>query len=211
MENKCQYYTEKVFQLYKKYGIKSITMDEVARQLGISKKTLYQHFKDKADLVEQTMMFTIQNYFSKISNLLKEDLNAIEELLTINNFLNNVIEKEHNPAIDFDLKKYYPEIFEKFHKFRRDVTYKTLSKNLNKGQEEGLYRKDFNVEIIASVHMARMESHMQSESLVLAKYSHKEIFNEIFIYHIRGICSAKGIEFYEKKLKEQIENKKREI
>ncbi len=208
MEQKCKEYTEKVFQLYFKYGIKSITMDEVARQLGVSKKTLYQHFKDKADLVEQTMMFTIKKHFQQISNMLTDELNAIEELLAINSYLNSVIEKEHNPAIDFDLQKYYPDIYRKFQDFRRKVTFDTLIRNLKKGKKEGLFRSDLNVEIIASVHMARMESQMNSENEILAKYNHKEVFNEIFTYHIRGICSRKGIEFYEQKLKEQLNNAK---
>ncbi len=204
MEKNCDKYTGKIFELYLKYGIKSITMDEVARQLGISKKTLYQHFKDKVDLVEQTMMYTIEKHTKNIKKLQLGKMNAIEELLAINKYLNKVIEKEHNPSIDFDLQKYYLDIFKKFHEYRRKVTYESLIKNLEKGKKDGMYRANLNVEIIAAIHMARVESQMQGNATLFKKFSHQEIYNEIFTYHIRGICSRKGIDFYENKLKENI-------
>ncbi|MCK5537171.1 MAG: TetR/AcrR family transcriptional regulator [Bacteroidales bacterium] len=202
MENNHDEILAIVFKLYNKYGIKSITMDEVARELGISKKTLYQHFNDKADLVEHTIFRNISKHMLNIQKIQQGELNAIEELLAINKYLTTVIDNEHNPAIDFDLSRYYPKLFKKFHENRRKHTFNSLLANLKKGIKEGLYRENMNPDIIASVHLSRMEKHMEDESLVFQKYHQTELFKEIYTYHIYGICSRKGVELFEQKIKE---------
>jgi AcrR family transcriptional regulator len=202
MENIREEILDRVFSLYLKYGIKSITMDEVARELGMSKKTLYLHFADKAELVAETMWLNMARHIKYISSIQNSQLNAIDELLAINQYLSKVIDQEFNPAIDFDLAKYYPKIFKEFHERRREQTLNSLLNNLNKGKSEGLYRANMNPEIIANVHMARMEKQLENESLVFQKYHQGDLFKEIFTYHIYGICSRKGIELYEQKLEE---------
>jgi AcrR family transcriptional regulator len=206
MENGKENILETVYKLYLKFGIKSITMDEVAREMGISKKTLYLHFVDKADLVEQTLSNTFQRHINNIDQIQKSELNAIDELFAINQYLAEVIEKEHNPAVDFDLAKYYSKIFRDFHHHRRENTYRSLLKNLQKGIQEGLYRKNMKPEIIAQVHMARMEMQLADQDLNMHKHMQSEMFTEIFRYHIYGICSRAGIDYYEHKVNEMLEN-----
>jgi AcrR family transcriptional regulator len=187
---------EKARDLYYKYGIKSITMDDVARELGISKKTLYQEVKNKTELVEKVFDFEIKKKTWESKELDKSELNAIEELFEVYRQINYVLEK-HNPSMHYDLRKYYPDIFKRLHESKQNRMLKSLIKNLEKGKKEGLYRKEIDNEIIARLQVARAENVTESSCLSVRDYISRKFFSEIFIYHIRGISNSKGIKFLE--------------
>src|SRR5665811_2127221 len=102
----------KVRELYMKYGIKSITMDDVARELGISKKTLYQYVTDKDDLVRKFVDYEIDQKQDEVIRCFNIRFNAIEELFEISFFMNKMM-RNQNPATEYDLKKYYPNHYQK--------------------------------------------------------------------------------------------------
>jgi len=187
---------EKARELYYKYGIKSITMDDVARELGISKKTLYQEVKNKRELVGKVFDFEIKKRTTDFKEPDKGELNAIEELFEVNRQINNLLEK-HDPSMHYDLRKYYPDIFKRLHESRQNRMLKSLIKNLEKGKKEGLYRKEIDNEIIARVQVARAENVTESSCLSVRDYISRKFFSELFIYHIRGIANNKGIKFLE--------------
>ena len=147
----------KVRELYTKYGIKSITMDDVAKELGISKKTLYQHVTDKEDLVGKFIDNEIELRQKQICECFKAGYNAIEELFEISFFMNKLM-REQNPATEHDLKKYYPEQYQKIVKVRREGMFSYILLNLKKGKKEGLYRDDMDDEVIAKLYLSRSES-----------------------------------------------------
>jgi AcrR family transcriptional regulator len=191
----------KVGCLYKKYGIKSITMDDVSRELGISKKTLYQYVQDKNELVAQVIDLGMENQVSIFNELFCKGLNAIDELFEVNKMVAQMI-KHHNPSEDYDLKKYYPDQYQKMHKVRREEMYSHILTNLKKGKEEGVYRVEMNEEIIAKVQLMRIENTFDNQIFNDDELISQQAFLEIFIYHIRGIASEKGIKILEQKLKE---------
>jgi len=184
-----------------KYGIKSITMDDVARELSISKKTLYQYVTDKDDLVGKFIENEIELRFEEIYKCFKIGFNAIEELFEISFFMNRMM-KDQNPTTEYDLKKYYPHHYQKTVKARREGMYKYVLQNLKKGKEEGLYREDMDVEIIAKLYMSRSENNHLNELFTNEEFTSIKLFIEILTYHIRGIATKKGIIVLEKKLKE---------
>jgi len=143
--------------LYMKYGIKSITMDDVARELAISKKTLYQYVTDKDDLVGKVIDNEILIRQEEICKCFRIGYNAIEELFEISIFMNNLM-RNQNPATQYDLKKYYPEHYQKTEKARREGIYEYIHLNLKKGIKEGLYRDDMNKEVIAKLYLWRAEN-----------------------------------------------------
>lgn len=186
--------------MYQKYGIKSVTMDDVSREMGISKKTLYLCFSDKNDLVNKAIDRAVEKVSYEYEKVADLNLNAVEELLEYNRISAQVL-KDHSASADYDLKKYYPEIFDKTVKIRVEKTYKMVLANLQKGKMQGLYRKNLNEDIIARLYVSRTMA-MQGNSL----FSHEELlsvefFKEIFIYHIHGIANAKGMEVLERNLK----------
>jgi TetR/AcrR family transcriptional regulator, cholesterol catabolism regulator len=191
----------RVRELYMKYGIKSITMDDVAIELGISKKTLYQYVTDKDDLVGKFVDYEIIMRQDEISKCFKPGSNAIEELFEISIFMNRLM-KDQNPATDHDLKKYYPHHHYKTVKIRRERIFKYILLNLKKGKEEGLYRGDMNEEIIAKLYISRVESIHLNDLFTVEEFTSIKLFMELLIYHIRGIATEKGIEVLERKIKE---------
>lgn len=191
----------KVKALYQKYGIKSITMDDVARELGISKKTLYQYVKDKSDLVEKVLQIDLEERNEFIDNLAKRNLNAIDELFEINKHVNNIL-KQHNPSTFYDLKKYYPTLLNKVKCDKRKKMYDIFMNNIIKGKKENLYRKEINEEIIVKFYLDRMENTTNSEVFSDKEIISSEVFYELFIYHIHGIANANGIKSLYKKIKE---------
>jgi AcrR family transcriptional regulator len=197
----------KVRELYIKYGIKSITMDDVASELGISKKTLYQYVTDKDDLVGKFIENEIELRFEQIFKCFKIGFNAIEELFEISFFMNRMM-KDQNPTTEYDLRKYYPHHFQKTVKARREGMYKYILQNLKKGKDEGLYRDDMDVEIIAKLYLSRSENNHFSELFTNEEFSSVKLFIEILNYHIRGIATEKGLVVLEKKIKELETNNK---
>lgn len=190
----------KVRELYMKFGIKSITMDDVARELGISKKTLYQFVADKDDLVGKFVDYEIEIRQEQICKCFNVGFNAIEELFEISVFMNKLM-REQNPATEHDLSKYYPQHFQKTLNTRRERMYSYLLLNLKKGKKEGLYRDDMNDEIIAKLYMSRLENIHFNELFTFEEFTSFKLFIELLTYHVRGIATEKGIIVLEDKIK----------
>ena len=191
----------KVRELYMKYGIKSITMDDVASELGISKKTLYQFVTDKDDLVGKFIDNEIALRQEEICKCFGIGFNAIEELFEISIFMNKLMH-DQNPTTEYDLKKYYPQHYQKTVKARREGIYNYILLNLKKGIKEGLYRKDMNKEIIAKLYLSRSENTNLNELFTVEEFTSIKLFMELLTYHVRGIATEKGIIVLEKKVKE---------
>lgn len=189
----------RVRELYLKYGIRSITMDDVSNELGISKKTLYQHVTDKDDLVGKFIDNEISLRKEEICSCFKAGYNAIEELIEISLFMNKLM-KGQNPVTDHDLKKYYPHHYQKTIKTRREGIYNYILFNLKKGKEEGLYRAEMDEEIIAKIYLSRVENIHLNDLFSVEEFTSMKLFMELLTYHIRGIATPLGIAELEKKI-----------
>lgn len=203
MQNETINILERVSILYRKYGIKSVTMDDIAKELGISKKTLYRYFSDKQELVSKVIDFVLNQQQNCLADIHGIGLNSIDELFEMARHANQIL-LEHNPATDYDLKKYYPEEFQKIISVKRKVLYASILGNLQKGISEGIYRNEMNPEIIAKIHVARVEGMINNEVFSINELIDKKIFREIMIYHIRGISNEKGIKMLQEKLEREV-------
>jgi TetR/AcrR family transcriptional regulator, cholesterol catabolism regulator len=189
----------KVRELYMKYGIKSVTMDDVASEIGISKKTLYQFVTDKDELVGKIIDHEIILRQQEICNCFKVGYNAVEELFEISLFMNKQM-REQNPATEHDLRKYYPHHYEKIVKIRKEGIYNYILLNLKKGKTEELYRAEMDEEVIAKLYLSRSEIIHTNDLFTVEELTSVKIFRELLIYHVRGIATEKGIEVLEKKI-----------
>ena len=190
---------DKVSLLYRKYGIKSVTMDDVAHELGISKKTLYQYVKDKAELVEKVVEHTRHCNFSAMKDMKGTSDNAIEQLIEVSQQVNALL-KDHSPSYEYDLKKYYPDIFKNLMSARRKLMYESMLANIRKGKQEGVYRKDLDEEIISKLHLLRTENIQASEIFKEQEVHSTKFFREVFVYHIHGLATTKGLEVLHKNM-----------
>ena len=193
-KQKEQEIVQQVAQLYGKYGIKSVTMDDVARELGISKKTLYEYFADKSALVSAVVDYLIDRKVSFFESQKQGRENAVEELLFIFKYYLSVI-KEFNPSLEFDLKKYYPQIYTRVkERKRRGIIENTLA-NLKRGKKEGFFRADLNEDLISRLYLLRIESLPESDLFSQEEIFSQELFEEMFYYHLYGVLSEKGLAY----------------
>ena len=199
MNKELENILSKVGELYNKYGIKSVTMDDVARELGMSKKTLYQYVENKNDLVGKVLNYHLEKNGRAYESLKEKNLNAIEELLEIGTHIIKSL-KDYNTSTEYDLKKYYPELYSKLNKIRKDRKYNATINNLRKGKAEGLYRSDIDEDIIAKIQTSQFLNMASDEFFDLNDFFNPKNILELFIYHIRGITNKKGIEALEKTL-----------
>ena len=199
MNNELQNILEKVGELYNKYGIKSVTMDDVARELGISKKTLYQHVENKNELVEKVLDYIVNQNDCSFQKLADKNLNAVEEVLEISIHIIKTIQ-EYNPSTEYDLKKYYPELYKKLNEIRKEKMYDSVIKNIIKRKDEGLYRDDLDEEIIAKMQTSRFLNISTDQVINNEEMLKPRFIYEMFIYHIRGMANKKGIEILDKTL-----------
>ena len=187
----------KISALFKKYGIKSVTMDDISRELGISKKTLYQHFENKNDVVYKIADFEIISEFEELKELCAQSVHVIDQLRVVSKY---IIEKNFslNPSLIYSLSKYYPKIWEESINKRQEFIHNLITKNLSKGIKQGMYRGNLDLNIITPFYLfllnvRSIESHMNWSIENL-----DQNFDTIFLYHIRGIATKEGIEYLEK-------------
>lgn len=182
------------------YGIKSLTMDDIARHLGMSKKTLYQSFSDKADLVSQGIQAHMNEEVCAIANIQEKSENAIEEMFLIAQHVSQHLQSMH-PSILFDLEKYYPGAFGKFNEYKTEIVMSCIAKNIEEGIAQGYYRDNINIPIVAGLYVGRMDIIFDQQLFPSTQYNAKEVYFEAIRYHIRGIASEKGIAYLKDKFK----------
>jgi TetR/AcrR family transcriptional regulator, cholesterol catabolism regulator len=186
-----------ITQLFLKYGIKSVTMDDIARDLGMSKKTLYKHFPDKKELVKKVLEGFVEYDKAYICILVKKDLNAIDKMLEIEKYVTEKV-KEVHPSIHYDLQKYYPEAWKIFINHKTGFIYNCIIDNMKAGVKEGLYRNDLDMEILGRLYISRIDLFINPEVFPPDQFSFKRTLTEAILYHLRGIASEKGIEYLKK-------------
>ena len=193
--------------VFRKFGVKSVTMSDMARHLGISKKTLYNYVEDKNDLVEKSLNCEFGKKQGIIDAIVAEKLNAIDESFKISQYVTTILKSIH-PSLHYDLEKYHSGVWHKHLSERNKKIYDVISNNLRKGIKEGLYRKSLNVDVIAKIYIARMDLTFDGELFPVEQISFAEVYLEMFRYHIRGIASEKGIAYLKEKLKKERKAKK---
>jgi len=201
-ENKILLEATKVFM---QYGIKSVNMDDLARHLSISKKTLYQFFTDKEDIVRKAVASHCMREDQDVQSICHKGLNAIDEMLEIMQFVLGILKNIH-PSVQFDLQKYHPDVYRAMKENRDRAVFDCMMQNTKKGQREGYYRKDFNAEVINKVYIGRMDLIFDQSMFPVEQFTLTSLYKEMFSYHIRGIASEKGLEFLDLKLKSKKRN-----
>lgn len=197
---------QKARDLFMRYGFRSVTMDEIAGQMGISKKTLYQFFEDKDSLVEIVMQGEMAFIETECRRQDQESENAIDELFKDMDSMYEVMDSM-NPQIIYDLEKFYPRTFEKFKQHKHSFMLDVIRNNIFRGIREGLYRPEIDVDIAAKF---RLESNFlvfNQELFPYGKYSILKVASEINYLFIHGISTAKGKKLIEKYIQQRQQSK----
>lgn len=184
-------------ELFVRYGVRSITMDDIAHHLGISKKTLYQHFSDKDDIVATAMDSYIEKRCVEFEGVKAKVKNAIEELVLMSERLKESV-KNANPSMLFDLQKYHQKAWEKWKTYRNKYIRESLMKNLREGIAEGYYREDLNPEIVATIRLEMIQLGFDEQIFPKDEFSATEVQLQLLEHFTQGILTPKGKKLYDR-------------
>ncbi len=187
-------------ELFLQYGLKSVTMDDLASQLGMSKKTLYQFVENKGDLIEQIIDLHISDEKAFMESTRATSKDAVEEMILVAR--HNIQElKKLSPTVIYDLKKYYQHLWLLIEQLESEHTFDFIKSNIERGMNQGVYRADINADIITKIYVLSTMSVVNEKMFSQKIYKKEELFTEFIKYHLQGITTEKGLMLYKKYLK----------
>lgn len=183
-------------------GFKSVTMDDLASEMGISKKTIYSHFQNKTKLVEATTEHLFCTICNGIDFIRDEKREPIEELFAIKAFvLKNLKDEKTSPQ--YQLQKYYPKIHDTLKMKQFEVMQDCVIENLNRGIEIGVFRDNIDVEFISRLYFVGVAGIKDQTMFPLEHFPITKLMENYLEYHVRGIATKKGLEILNNLIKEQ--------
>jgi AcrR family transcriptional regulator len=177
--------------LFLRAGIKSITMDDIAKHIGMSKKTIYQFFKDKNELVTTLVKKKLKDDENQINDIISKSENVIEEMINMMKCSEDVFSRI-NPIVMHDMQKYHPEAWAEFQKFKAEILISTLEELLTKGMKQGYIRTDIDVRIIARMRVSQIELGFNTEIFPVAEFNTWKVQIQFLDHFNYGICTLKG-------------------
>lgn len=187
--------------LFMRIGIKSVSMDDIARELGVSKKTIYKHFSDKKDLVLKVIETDMEREMLSCNTCYNTDENAVQKMIDISKHISHQ-HKDINPTVIFDLQKYYPSAWAKINTFRTDFISNKIIQNIEEGQNETLYRQEIKPKIAAAMYVTLIQGMMQQMIQGDNNYDFKTLHLQMVSYHLFGICTQEGRSYLEQHINE---------
>ncbi len=191
---------EKSKELFLNLGFKSVTMDEIASALGVSKKTLYKYFNNKTALVSAVTDYMFDTICCSIDAICEEKMNPIDEMFHIKRVVMNHLKDEKSSTF-YQLKKYYPRIYATLTQKQFHVMQETIQDNLKRGVASGLFRATIDIDFISRIYFSGMLGIKDQQLFPLTKYAMNTLMSIYLEYHIRGISTEKGLQQLEHQLK----------
>lgn len=184
-------------ELFMKYGVRSVSMDDIARHLSVSKKTLYHYFADKDEIVTMVLVFYMERDVKQYQGFHDTSKNAIEELVKISACMKRDLQKI-NPSLLFDLQKYHAKAWSVWLGHKHVHIKDNIIRNLKQGIDEGFFRPDLNVEVLATMRLETIQFTFDDRIFPADKFSLSEVNMQIFEHFVYGILTDKGRKVYEK-------------
>jgi AcrR family transcriptional regulator len=178
-------------ELFLKAGIKSVTMDDIAKHLGMSKKTIYQFFKDKNELVVALVKKKLKDDEDMMCEIISKSGNVIEEMINMMKCSEDIFSRI-NPIVIHDLQKYHPDAWKQFQNFKAEVLVHTLEELLTKGIKQGYIRPDIDVKIIARMRVSQVEMGFNTDLFPVGEFSTWKVQYQFLEHFNYGICTLKG-------------------
>lgn len=188
---------EKAAELYMQFGIRSVTMDDIARDLSISKKTIYQYFKDKRELVNTICSTHLEIEDKRFAGATEESENSVHELILVSKCLRESMQ-EMKVNIMNELRKFYPEAWKMYSTFKSGVMKEAIMNVITRGKREGYFREELDPELIAIMRMEQVESFIMSNLYPKDKYSLTEVQMHLFDHFIHGLFTIEGHQLFNK-------------
>jgi TetR/AcrR family transcriptional regulator, cholesterol catabolism regulator len=184
-------------ELFMRYGIRSVSMDDVARHLSMSKKTLYHYFADKDEIVTMVATFHMEKDREQFETFHLSAANAIDELVKISSCLKKDFQKM-NPTLLFDMQKYHAAAWGAWLSHKQKYIKESIIRNLKQGVAEGFFRSEINHEVLAIVRLETIQATFDGQVFPPANFNLAEVHIQLFEHFVYGILTDKGRKVYEK-------------
>jgi AcrR family transcriptional regulator len=179
-------------QLFFQYGIRNVSMDDIAKEIGMSKKTIYQYFADKDELVYAFMQMSMMEQMKEMRETAEKSENVIEELHLAMVKTREMFSKV-NPIILFELRKYHPKAWELFNQCKEGEMQAHIIKTMQKGIKEGFFRANIDVEILARMRLELIQIIFDTRVFPPTQFNFLEVNLQLFEHFIYGIITLKGL------------------
>lgn len=184
---------EKASEMFLEYGFKSVTMDDLANELSVSKKTIYEYFDNKTHLVEEVAMYVRTQIHEEIDHIMQQNFNPIQELFEIKRMVLRRL-KDEKTSPQYQMQKYYPAIFHKLKDSQVCKMDDCCTQNLARGIELNLYRSDLNPVFITRLYISGMMNLKNEELFEVTNLTPKQLYEEFLRYHLRSIVTNEGLQ-----------------
>ena len=195
--------------LFMQYGLRSVSMDDIANSMGMSKKTIYQYFTDKDQLVDEVVSLKInQNQLICDCDRSRAE-NAIHEIFLAMDLVTQMF-RSMNPSLLFDMQKYYPKAFGKFLEHKNNYLYNVIKTNLHTGIKEELYRPDLKIDVLSRFRVESIVLPFNPEFHTKVKSDMAEIQEELTLHFLFGLVTQKGykvaLKYQQERIKKHLED-----
>ncbi|MBN8823965.1 MULTISPECIES: TetR/AcrR family transcriptional regulator [unclassified Spirosoma] len=182
-------------RLFWRYGIRSVTMEDIAKQLGISKKTIYQHFTDKEQILSEVIQDKFGRDHKAMACVAVEAENPVAEIMHVLAMIQKNADQV-SPNLLIDMKRHYPQAFALFKQYKEGEVLRSILENIQKGIEQGLYRSDLNPGILARLRVEQIELAFNNDIFPSDQYTMQQIQYELMHHFIRGMLTEQGFTIY---------------
>lgn len=184
-------------ELFFRYGLKAITMDDIAKYLGMSKRTIYENYPTKDSIISALLLNQKQKCLDDIETNQKKAKNAIEENLLTMQQLKDMADMM-NPRLLFELKKFHPKVWQGFLELKYNIIMQCVADNIKRGIKQGVYRKDIDADILARMRVEQIEIAWNPEIFPPSRFDMTKVHLSFLDHFMHGIVNAKGYELIEK-------------
>jgi AcrR family transcriptional regulator len=186
--------------LTERKGVKGFTFAVLSNEVGISPQTLFEYIDNENDLVQKILAFERESFRIIFDEYDFDGVNSIDILLTVSKEMSQKF-KNINPSSTFDLKKYYPEIYQDHFQKRVDFIFDQIKINIQKGINQGMYREDLSIELVARLYISRLIDIHNPDFFPPERFSFSMLFEVMFESFIRSIAKPEGLRYFEEKIK----------
>jgi AcrR family transcriptional regulator len=191
-------------ELFMRYGLRSVSMDDIARQLGVSKKTIYQYFTDKDDMVATVVKSHMEREQEQFEEITRVSKDAVDEMVRLSYRLKESM-RETNPTVLYDMQKYHPRAWGEWLSFKNKVIRESIVRNLRSGMAEGYFRADLHLDIIANMRLEAVQMGFDQSIFPRDKYSLPDVQVQLFEHFVQGVLTDKGRGLYQQYKEKTVE------
>ena len=177
--------------LFKTKGAKSVTMDEISSTIGISKKTLYSNFSNKADVVHAVTQAHFEQHWRAIEDIHHSAENPVHEIILIMEWMNSTFQGI-TPLLIFDIQKYYPDSWKIFHGFINKDSLGMIKDNLERGIQDGLYRKELDVAVLSKLRIEEIGFCLGGKVYSTEQFDYRIVNLQLLEHFLHGVVTIKG-------------------